>query len=157
MKGAVTNPMVKLHFHLDPESWHGASVESLWAKRISSDTGASVFELDNSPFYAFGVSFLDVVRAEEEDGRLFFVSVASSAGHSTYRLRVPWPSSKFEAAWARLTSFGCTYEGHSHGKTHLFAVDVPPDADIHAVYRLFEEGEAEGIWEFEEGHCGHPT
>lgn len=151
----MDDPLIKLHFHLDPDAWHGAAVESLWAKRVATDTGANVFELDNSPFYAFGVSFCDLVRAQEEDGRLFFTSLALSAGHSTYRLRVPWPSSAFEAAWEPLFLLGCTYEGHSHGKSHLFAVDVPPDADIQKVFHLMQAAEAEGVWEFEEGHCGH--
>lgn len=38
----------------------------------------------------------------------------------------------------------------------LFAIDVPPEADIHGVYSMLEDGEREGAWDFEEGHCGHP-
>ena len=37
----------------------------------------------------------------------------------------------------------------------LLAVDVPPDTDINVVYTLLDKGEKDGIWSFEEGHCGH--
>lgn len=35
------------------------------------------------------------------------------------------------------------------------SVDVPPPADMYAVYKALEEGESAGLWEFEEAHCGH--
>jgi hypothetical protein len=60
----------------------------------------------------------------------------------------------FQRAWRPLQNLGCTYEV---GDRRLFAVDVPQDADIHHVYALLETGEADGIWDFEEGHCGHPV
>jgi uncharacterized protein DUF4265 len=59
----------------------------------------------------------------------------------------------FRTAWERLQALGCTYEQAS---SHLLLVDVPPHADIYAVYVLLEEGENAGVWDFEEGHCGHP-
>jgi hypothetical protein len=37
----------------------------------------------------------------------------------------------------------------------LWAVDLPPATDIFQVYRILQEAEAEGVWEFEEVHVAH--
>jgi hypothetical protein len=37
----------------------------------------------------------------------------------------------------------------------IVGVDVPPEADIYAVYQILENAEAAGLLSFEEGHCGH--
>ena len=34
-------------------------------------------------------------------------------------------------------------------------VDVLPEADIYAVYKVLDDAEKEGVLEFQEGHCGH--
>ena len=50
----------------------------------------------------------------------------------------------------RLEGLGCTFE---KATARLYAVDVPKESDIDAVYRALEQGEEAGAWEFEEGHC----
>lgn len=131
-------------------------LETLWGEQISQN----VFRLDNSPFYIFGISLADCVRAhpDERSGAYVFDEVVRHSGHSTYRIYSEHEFSEsdpaFAAWWNRLSAFGCSYEGH-HG--FLLSIDVPPTADIFAVYAVLEEGEAAGVWEFEEGHCGHST
>ncbi|HEX6050934.1 MAG TPA: DUF4265 domain-containing protein [Gemmatimonadaceae bacterium] len=45
----------------------GENVETLWADRVGPD----LYRLDNSPFWAYGVSWLDVVEAHPDaDGVL---------------------------------------------------------------------------------------
>jgi hypothetical protein len=141
--------LVKVKFVLDPEEWHGSATETLWAAPV----GQNQYRLENSPFYAFGVSYQDVVAAQRTDNELEFVSVVSRGGHSTYRILVQSKSrAEFEKLWKPIQETGCTYEG---GSPPLLSIDVPSNADIHLVYRLLEAGEAAGAWSFEEGHCGH--
>jgi hypothetical protein len=52
-------PSVKIAFPLDSQQWHGHSQERLWA----TPTERGVIILNNSPFYADGVSYLDTVSA----------------------------------------------------------------------------------------------
>jgi hypothetical protein len=151
----MSDDMVRLEFNLDPTEWHQAAVERLWARKLPTDDGTLALELQNSPFHALGVSYLDIVRAIETDGNLVFDAVLLAGGHSTYRLLLDWPSPTFEAAWARLDRHGCTYESGDLWGRKVFAVDVPPDADIEAVYWELEIGDVQGFWDFEEGHCGH--
>ncbi len=51
--------LVKIHFTLDATDWHGQGGESLWGKPV----GGPLYELQNSPFFATGVSYLDIVNA----------------------------------------------------------------------------------------------
>jgi len=141
----------KVLFHLEPGAWHGSATESVWAERMDQ----RCFRLRNVPFYAFGVSVEDVVVAQPIGHIFEFESVSHRGGHSTYRIitkKTARPED-FQQKWQRLEHLGCTYE---QGPGQLMAVDVPPRANIYEVYSLLEEGERDGIWDFEEGHCGHP-
>jgi hypothetical protein len=148
---AQVSTMAKVLFYLDSGAWHGSATETMWATPIGRDE----FMLENSPFYAYGVSFGDTVLAPRQDGMPVFKEVIRRSGHSTYRLLIDdAQSSNFEKFWEPLRERGCTYE---EGIKPLLAVDVPPQANIFEVYRLFEAGEKSGVWSFEEGHCGHST
>lgn len=141
------NGLVKVIFEVgDREEGH---TESVWAK----PEGEGRYKLCNSPFYVYGVSFEDVVFAKKEGESLLFTGVAATSGHSTYRIVVSDAGkSQLDARLSQLNGLGCTYEGGP-----FLALDVPPESDIHHVYKLLEEGEHDGLWEFEEGHCGHPA
>ncbi len=129
---------------------HEGGVERLWAEEV----GDRQFRLLNSPFFAYGLSLDDVVLGGkiDESGARPFVRVLRRSGRSTYRILVD-DQDRFEEYWQPLGAKGCTYE--SSGK--LVAVDVPASSDIYSVYSLLEAGEADSVWEFEEGHCGHPS
>lgn len=151
----MSDDLVKICFTLDPDDWHRTPTERLWAKPIH-DLAASAFELDNTPFHAFGVSWHDVVRAVEVDGALQFAGVIARGGHSTYRVFLEQDDDTFRAWWDKLKALGCTREWAEIGSGILYAIDVPPEADVYAVYAILEEGKSQNVWEFEEGHVGHP-
>jgi hypothetical protein len=113
------------------------------------------FRLRNVPFFAFGVSVEDVVFTRAAEGIIEFEGVSMRGGHSTYRIITKEAASpeSFKQNWQALEQLGCTYE---QGPGRLRAMDVPQRADIYKVYELLERGEQEGVWEFEEGYCGHP-
>lgn len=140
----------KLFFRLEEGAWHGSATESLWAEPFPGGR----YRLRKSPFYAFDVSAEDVVFAQEEEGLLFFAGVSLRGGHSTYRIMKSKGSrtEDFERYWEPLLQAGCCYE---EGPGRLLAVDVPPRVDFPHVYSLFEKGEQEQVWHFEEGHRGH--
>jgi len=142
----------KVAFVLDSEEWHGYGTETVWAEAVASDR----YRLRNTPFFAKGVSVEDVVHVRERDDTLFFDAVSLSSGHSTYRVMVDDAAEPgvLEEYWSPLQALGCTYES-AEMNVLLLAVDVPPGVDIYAAYALLEKGEADGVWHFEEGHCGH--
>ena len=126
------------------------ATESLWAE----PAGDCFFRLRNVPFFAYGFSEQDIVRVEGSDGNFVVTRTEERGGHSTYRIFLPTETTKekFERDWESLKKLGCTYE---RANRRLVAIDVPPRSDIYTVYAVLEGGEKDGLWEFEEGHCGH--
>lgn len=145
--------LVKVFFELEPGEWHGFCVESLWAEFVSYNQ----YKIRNIPFYAKGVSFEDVINVREVDGNLEYQSTGIPSGNSTYRILVEREKydNGFLMYWTPLETMGCSYESGERDRGLILAVDVPPDADVHAVFAQLEKGENEELWSFEEGHCGH--
>jgi hypothetical protein len=54
----------------------------MWAEPLGGDR----YRLQNVPFYAYGLSFDDVVSARQIGGQLFVQDVVERGGHSTYRI-----------------------------------------------------------------------
>jgi hypothetical protein len=136
----------KVVFDLE-ETWHGHATESLWAKPTEEG-----FVLRNIPFFAYGVSYDDVVAvAPLKEGFWRSRSVVRHAGHSTYRIFVQ-QDAEFPHGWNQLAGLGCTYE---QATPHLYAIDVPATANIDGVYQVLEREKSRGIWDFEEGYFGH--
>jgi hypothetical protein len=143
----------KILVRLPAGSWHGFETETIWAEKVGEDQ----YRLRNVPFFAKGFAVGDVVATTvDHDGVRVVDRVTIQGGHSTYRMFLTngttMGSMRFKEAWDRLAALGCTYE---RATGHLVAVDVPPHADIQKVYVLLQQAENEGVWEFEEGHCGH--
>ena len=145
--------LVKVRFALPPEDRaHGVETESLWAQV----TGKGRYRIDNIPFYVYDISLGDVVAGTADGDRIAFERVLKRGGHSTYRVLVKdemgFESSPFREGWRELEKHGCSYEV---ARRRWIAIDIPPSADVFAVYRILEDGENRAVWTFEEGHCGH--
>lgn len=143
--------LVKVVFTLEESDWHSHATESMWA----GAAGGNRFRLENIPFFVYGVSYRDVVSTVVEEGLQTYEDVLERSGHSTYRIFLPeeMPFEKFDEYWDALRTLGCAFE---RGTDYLIAVDVPPEVDIHKAYKALEIGMSAGVWDFEEGHCGHP-
>ena len=137
---------VKVSFPIDGIG----GIERMFAQQTDKGT----FILDNSPFYAFDISYCDEFNADEDGDELVFRNVIARGGHSTYRIKLPKEKdhSHFLKYWLKLQSEGCSYEGSSANANRLYTIDIPTPASVDKVYTLMEKYEKEGIWEFEEGH-----
>lgn len=146
--------MDKVYIELEPDSWHGHTVESMWATRL--DNG--LYKVENSPFFARGISYEDIVEVTQRDGVNRFVRTVFPSGASTYRilLETNTTQAQFEHFWTPLEAEGCTYEQGDFDYI-MYSVNVPKEADVHRVFACLNEGETQKAWDFEEGHCGHIT
>ena len=99
--------VVEVTFDL-PEKGVSTTAESLWAEPFGGDR----YRLRNVPFYLYGFSEQDIVKAEEKEGRLVVVGVVERGGHSTYRIFLPDHTTEdpFAEDWLALGELGCTYE-----------------------------------------------
>lgn len=147
----------KLCFSLDPSDWHGRSQETIWVDVVSVEGGRGILRVQNSPFFAKNVSFLDLVEGNKlEDGVFAFLGVLKRSGHSTYIILCPVEQTAFDALWTPLQDAGCTYESGrietSMGVMNMFSVDIPPGRDVDRIYSLLQDGENKGVWMFQEAH-----
>ena len=128
--------LVKVVFDVPEKDGSILKTESLWAEPVGEDR----YRLRNVPVLVFGFSEQDVITATDNNGKLVVTGVATRGGHSTYRLVLPEDTieEKFLQDWVRLKELGCTY---GRATRHYVAIDVPPHADIYAVYEALEEGE----------------
>lgn len=143
--------MIKIGFKLPKSDWHSHAIEWIWAEPL----GNNLYRLRNSPFYAIGYSFLDTVKGTKEDNNIFVHKKIKSSKHSTYRVAFynkNIPTEDYLKYINALLELGCTYESHGI----LFAIDIPPHANIGKIYKILLENENKEIWGFQEADYSHP-
>ena len=147
-----TTDSVKIRITLPFTDWHDYSAETLWATPI----GNNEFVLENSPFFANELSFMDTIYAEVKEENDFpeFKHVTKRGGHSTYRIVLENATTleKYNEYIKPLNDIGCTFEGF---KERQYALDVPPETDINKAFELLKIGESDEVWFFESSHIGH--
>ncbi len=124
------SPKAKVLFRV-PDGEGDANVETLWATPLGEDR----YQLDNSPFYAYDVSWQDTVFApvSHEEGRPTFEFTVVKSGNRTVRVIVDPPVSPGNASddvLQGLVALGCSYEG---ANARYMAVNIPAEIDLQAV------------------------
>lgn len=108
----------------------GDEVETLWAVHLQEN----LYRLDNSPFFAYGVSWEDIVEAEpDENGVLCFSRIAVKSGNRTVRVITQTYETSSEEAKPFLDGIielGCSYEGL---QPHLVSITVPSEIELETV------------------------
>ena len=135
-------PNAKVLFRV-PEEDGSAQVETLCA----FDLGNNEYRLDNSPFYAYSVSWQDVVYApfDTDEERPTFKRVVSKSGNRTVRVILDPPAksgNSSDRVLQGLVALGCSYEGAN--SAHI-SVNIPPDVELEAVRKYLIESQAK--WE----------
>jgi hypothetical protein len=110
---------------------HYDNVETLWATSL----GMSRYRLENSPFFAYSVSWLDVIEAEPiAKGEIpAFVRVVEKSGNRTIRIIFKPPvneSQESQLVLDKLVEMGCSYEG---ANSAFIAINIPPSVNLAAV------------------------
>jgi hypothetical protein len=123
-------PTAKVLFRVDYDDGDMV-VETLWATPLGND----LYKLDNSPFYAYGVSWEDVVLApyDDEEALPAFRSVVERSGNRTIRVMFDPPvadGNPSDQILKGLLALGCSYEGANRG---YIAINLPPRVDLEEV------------------------
>ena len=125
----------------------GLDEEWLWAEPL----GTGRFRLESTPFFAYGLSHGDVVRAGEEAEMPRLTAVERKSGHRTLRLALDDrrdvedpPVQKF---LDQLLAAGCTYEAMP---PKIVALDVPPEVEVAGVVGRLQTQLRDGVlvWEW---------
>lgn len=156
-EAARAEDLAEIVFELsEAEMLDGARTETLWAVA----EGGGFFRLAATPFHVTGVSSGDLIIATPlpgGDARYIFSRVVEKSGRSTFRV-LTYPDTApadFLASWRQLEAVGCACENQHDGLPELHAIDVPPEADIERVLVLLRAAQVAGVWDFEQGDCGH--
>jgi Domain of unknown function (DUF4265) len=138
--------LVKVYVDLPGDT--GAGGESFWAKPVEPD----LYELRNSPWYAFDLHFGDVVRAvpNQPGEKPRIRKVVRRSGHKTLRVVFPkeTPEAEQLALLDELKPYGASYE---RAHAYFLAVDVLPEGDYQKVCDLLWAWENAGKLEYETG------
>jgi len=136
--------LTKVHVDLPGHEEMGG--ESFWAE----DLGNDLYRLRNVPFYAYGLSFYDVVyaRADSEEVKPSILRVHEYGGHKTLRV-VFLDEDSSEQRTNRLKQLNEFKAYHENANGYLFAIDVEPEGNYGRVYDLLSKWENDGILSFE--------
>ena len=140
--------MFKVAFDLQDEGdWPPVLIERMWAEK----TGKLQLKVLNTPFFARGIAFGDLisVRPDHERRELVFDGVVSESDHSTVRV-VFMSDDHREAVETRLREAGFTIATLSQFES-LIAIDVPPTTDYAELRAWLLPQEADEAIGFEEG------
>jgi hypothetical protein len=128
-----------------PNHW-AIGGESLWATPLGND----LYRVENVPFFAYGLNFLDVVLATSDSDQLKpeIRKLVEPSGHRTYRVLFHKETSrdKQEELLATLEPYKATFE---RADGNHVAVDIKPDGDHIAIFDQLDEYEQEGFLSFE--------
>lgn len=102
------------------------SAESIWGIYQGNDT----YEIDNTPYYVYGVSKGDRVQVQSDDSERIAIWVEKQGGHSTIRVFASDIEEKSKMI-AKLQQFGAFCS--SSQEMSLFAVDTPENCDFLAI------------------------
>lgn len=135
-------PTAKILFRV-PNEDGSAEVETLWAV----DLGNNQYRLDNSPFYAYSVSWQDIVYAPFSPEEQFptFQCVVAKSGNRTVRVIFNPPieqGNSSEVVLQGLVHLGCSYEGLN--KSYI-SINIPPNVELNNVREYLIEHDAQ--WE----------
>jgi hypothetical protein len=125
----------------------GPEDEWLWAEPL----GKGRFRLESAPFFAYGLSRGDVVRAPEAAELPRVEQLDAKSGHRTLRVALDpeWDLDRpeIQAFLSELTDMGCAVEALP---PKIVALDVPPEVDVATVVERLQIPYRDGVllWEW---------
>ena len=132
---------VQISFAIENEDG-SAGNETMWAV----EHGDGFYKLDNTPYYAYGVSYGDVIKAESNaDGSLSFSVIEAKSGNRT--LRIIFDAEEVhngtsETILSYLDAMACAYEG---ADASYYAISAPADTELSEVIDHLNDNEI--MWE----------
>ncbi len=146
----TTEGLVRIRVPLEPAPGaSGPTDDWLWAEPL----GSGRFRIESCPFFAYGISRDDVVRAAEVAGdeapRL--EDVLEKGGHRTLRIaldaKIEIADGAIQGLLERLLELGCTHETL---RPKLVAIDLPREVDVTIVVELLQAlaDDATIVWEW---------
>lgn len=134
----------KVHIDL-PNHWVVAG-ESMWARPLGND----LYQIENVPFYAYGINFHDIVRAtaDSDDQILEIRELIEPSGHRTFRVffQKHIGREKQEEILKALKGLRISYERLN---VRCCSLDMQPEGNYQVVFSELDGLEQEEVLGFE--------
>ena len=129
-----------------PNHWAGVGGESMWARPVGDD----LFEIRNIPFYAYGLNYLDVVRATAPSaGALPAIKeVVKRSGHETLRLTF-FDNTEVPARHELLDTLKPDHVSWEGANDSYYALDLESEAPYDKIRSQLDAWEREGLISYE--------
>ena len=139
-----TENLEKIHIDL-PNHW-AIGGESMWATPLGND----LFRIENIPFFAYGLNFLDVVKATSDSVELIpeIRNVVTVSGHRTYRIMFDKEVLR-EKQVSLLEALECYDAAYERANATDIAIDIKPGGDHLSVYDKLDKYEEQKYLSFE--------
>lgn len=128
-----------------PNHW-AVSGESMWAKPLGND----LYEIQNIPFYAYGLNCLDIVKVDSTDKtkKPLVLEVVEPSGFKTLRIAFfeGFNEEAQSGLFNELKQFKVEVERDHES---YVALSIEPEGDYDAVYDKLLRLEKTGVLEFE--------
>jgi hypothetical protein len=135
--------LTKVHVDLPN---HPVGGESMWARHL----GGNRYRIENVPFYAYDLNYLDVVEAKEPspDLKPFVIRVIERSGHRTLRVifEEDVPEDDHGAYLGELAPLHVSFERCSE---RYYALDLEPEASMDRVRGKLDAWERDGVLAYE--------
>jgi len=128
-----------------PNHW-AVGGESMWAKPL----GNNLYEIHNTPFYAYGINYLDIVKVDssDEDKKPTVLEIVKPSGYKTLRI-VFTEGFDREKQLSIFTELKKLKVGYERVNDRYVALDIEPSGDYEVVCNKISELEQNEILEFE--------
>jgi hypothetical protein len=141
--------LVRIRIRLEGAGESAPAEDSVWAEPLGSER----YRVESCPFFAYGISRDDVVRAAEAagEGGPVLDDVLEKGGHRTLRLTlgpsVELRSAPVQRILEKLIDLGCT---HELLRPRLVAIDLPPEVELELAAGLLQDAARAGslAWEW---------
>ena len=146
----TTEALVRIRVPLEPAPGAtGPADDWLWAEALGGDR----FRIESCPFFAYGISRDDVVRATDAAGEEApqVGDLVEKSGHRTLRFalspELELGSPAVQGLLERLLEIGCTHEAL---RPKIVAIDIPPEVEVGVVAELLQILTRDGslLWEW---------
>jgi hypothetical protein len=145
----TTEGLVRIRIRMERAAEEaGPDEDSVWAEPLGSER----FRIESCPFFAYGLSRNDVVRAAEPtEGGPVLGDILEKSGHRTLRFAlgpsVELRSGPVQRVLERLGELGCT---HELMRPRFASIDVPPEVDVGLVAEVLQDAARQRLlsWEW---------
>ena len=145
----VQDEFAKVHVDLPNNPDTGG--EAMWATPLGND----LYELRNSPFFAYGLNYGDVVRAvpRAPDQKPSVLEVVRRSGHRTVWVTFIDEASA-QARSQRLAELHRWQAFHENANGKYFALDVEPEGSVNDVLGQLADWRDQGVLTYHTGLNG---